>query len=136
MRFGGEDIFTGIAPTPGPVVQPQSFGSEFERSPAAPENAEGSMTLKIAATGAVTLKLEIKNLPAGSYAVKVAGVERGTLVMKSDEGPTKGDLKFTTNPNENDEAMLDFEPSFQAVSIEKDDTVFMTGTSSGPPPAP
>ena len=128
---GGIEYFTGQAPTPG--ASEQSWESSLARSPAAPANAEGSLKFSLSSGGSVTLTIELQNLVAGVYDVKVAGVIRGQVTMTLHSNEVEGRLKFTPTPNDPDEALLDFDAAHQPVVIEQNGVTYLSGDSPGPP---
>jgi hypothetical protein len=79
---------------------------------------------------------ELEDVPAGSYALRVDGVERGTIQVHAMTGGTKGELEFRS-PAETGKILLDFDPRGSQVTVHSGSTEFFTavlGSSSAPPP--
>lgn len=74
--------------------------------------------------------VELEDLPAGSYALRVGGQARGTVVVRAIAGGTQGELEFRS-PVEPGKQLLDFDPRGQVVEIAQDASVFFRGTQAG-----
>ncbi len=131
ILIGAIEHFNGQAPTPGAAEQ--SWESSLARSPAAPNNAEGKLKYSLSSGGSASLTIELQNLVAGVYDVKVAGVIRGQVTMVLHSNEVQGQLKFIPSPNDPDEALLDFDAAHQPVVIEKNGVTYLSGISPGPP---
>jgi hypothetical protein len=60
--------------------------------------------------------VKIKDVPAGFYAVEVAGAEEGQVEVIEDDGKLEGKVKFT-NPQKAGTEELDFDPLGQVIEI-------------------
>jgi hypothetical protein len=85
-------------------------------------SARAKAELKRKATGELRFEVELENAEPGNYEVLVGDIVRGTLVVVSDEGGTRGDLEFEASPAE-DQLPLDFDVAGRAVAIRKDGAV-------------
>ena len=130
LLSGAIEHFTGQAPTPGAAEQ--SWESNLTRSSASAPDAEGKLKYSLTASGVASLTIELQNLVAGVYDVKIAGVIRGQVTMALHENTVEGQLKFIPNPNDPDEALLDFDAAHQPVIIEQSGVTHLSGIISGP----
>jgi hypothetical protein len=69
--------------------------------------------------------VEVEDVPAGSYALLVGGVERGIIDVFEDDGDTGGEIEFET-PADPDDELLDFDPRGQAVEILEGETLLFS----------
>jgi hypothetical protein len=88
-------------------------------------SARAKAELKRKATGELRFAVDLENAEPGSYEVLVGDIVRGTLVVVSDEGGTRGDLEFEASPEE-DQLPLDFDVAGRAVVISKDGAVLFS----------
>ncbi len=133
---GSAEWFQGSAPTPSAEGSDQSWESEFSLSPAAAAHAEGKIKLSLSSSGESTLSLEVQDLAPGLYDVRVAGTIRGQILVAEDGDKTVGMLRFLADPNDPNEALLNFDAAHQPITVEKSGTVHLSGTSPGPPAGP
>ena len=68
--------------------------------------------------------VEVEDLPAGQYSLRVAGVERGTLDVAARSGGNQGELEFRS-PAEPGHLLLDFDPREQTVEVAQGSTIFL-----------
>lgn len=61
-------------------------------------------------------EVKIKNVPAGSYTLKVGVEEKGSIEVVEDDGDFEGRIKFT-NPQKADTLELDFNPAGQLIEV-------------------
>lgn len=61
-------------------------------------------------------EVEIEDVPAGLYALHVAGVKEGDIEVVENDGQFKGKLEFS-NPQTADSELLDFDPRGEIVEI-------------------
>jgi hypothetical protein len=72
-------------------------------------------------------RVEIENLPADDYTLRVGGVDRGTVtVVDIGGGDFEGQIEFDTDPDEPGEVLLDFDPRGQLVEIVKSGVVYLS----------
>ena len=80
-------------------------------------------------------EVEIEDVPAGAYTLKVGGIERGTIQATGDgdddnDSPfdAEGEIEFSENPDDADELLLDFSVRGETIEILEGDTVIFSGT--------
>jgi hypothetical protein len=61
-------------------------------------------------------EVEIENVPAGSYTLRVGGDEKGSIEVVEDDGDFEGKIKFT-NPQSADTLELNFDPTGQLIEV-------------------
>ena len=69
-------------------------------------------------------KVEAEDLPIGDYALRVGGVERAVLEVRTAVTGTEGEVEFRS-PVEPGKTLLDFDPREAVVEIAQGDTVFL-----------
>ncbi|MBK8286698.1 MAG: hypothetical protein IPK97_18560 [Ahniella sp.] len=72
-------------------------------------------------------KVELEDVSAGSYTIRVAGQSRGTLVAASTVNGIRGEVEYRS-PVEPGKVLLDFDPRGQLVEIVQGSTIVFTGT--------
>ncbi len=79
-------------------------------------------------------EVEIEDVPAGTYTLKVGGVERGQIEAVVDEDDddedgfnAEGEIKFS-DPRDSDDELLDFDVRGELIEILEGDTVIFSGT--------
>jgi len=83
-------------------------------------------------------QVELEDLPAGTYALMVAGTFRGDVVVSDDGlGGTEGELEFES-PLDEPKPLLDFDPRNQLVDITQGAQTFFRGVfnAAANPPEP
>lgn len=119
---GGVIILTSVAPdsgtTPGQGDAPTFGDSEIEVDlindgvyPA----AEGEAELEIE-SDEVNFEVEIEDVPVGSYALLVGGIERGQIQVVQDDDGTEGEIEFRFPPSPG-KLLLDFDPRGKPVEV-------------------
>ncbi len=99
----------------------------------APNKSRARVKISQFANGDFELELEGRGLEEGDYDVVVDNQLLGQLEIEDDDGRTEGEVEFKTNPDDDDELPLAFDPSGKTVSIEKDGLVYFSGTVPTPP---
>lgn len=74
----------------------------------------------------VEFSVELEDLPAGSYVVKVDGVEQASIQVVTVAGGTEGEVEFR-NPVEAGKQPLDFDPRGKRLDIEQNGLVKISG---------
>lgn len=74
----------------------------------------------------VEFTVELEDLPAGSYVVKVDSVEQGSIQVVAVAGGTEGEVEFR-NPVEAGKQALDFDPRGKRLDIEQNGLVRISG---------
>lgn len=70
--------------------------------------------------------VELEDVPAGSYALDVGGVERGTIDVVAVTRGTEGEIEFR-DPPEAGHFLLDFDPRGEIVRVRRGGTVVISG---------
>jgi hypothetical protein len=70
--------------------------------------------------------VELEDLPAGSYALDVGGVERGTIEVVAVARGTEGEIEFR-DPPQPGHFLLDFDPRGEAVQVRRGGAVMLSG---------
>lgn len=102
--------------------------------PAAPERSRSRVKIQRMATGKVEFEIDARDLPEGDYEVVVNGVVLGSLKLVADDDETEGEQEFETNPNDDEELPLPFDPSGLPVELRQAGVVYFAGTVPTPPP--
>lgn len=74
----------------------------------------------------VDFKVEVEDVPAGSYGLFVGGQSRGNIVVTAVTGGTEGELEFRF-PGEPGKVLLDFDPRGQEIQVREGGTVIFSG---------
>lgn len=102
--------------------------------PAAPDDSRSRVKIQRMATGKIELEIDARDLPEGDYEVVVNDVVLGALKMIADDDRTEGEQEFETNPNDDDELPLPFDPAGLPVSLRRGGVVYFAGTVPTTPP--
>ena len=75
-------------------------------------------------------EVELEGAPAGAYDLFVDGVLKGTFQVAAVTGGTRGEIEFSSDPDDDDELPLDFKPNGAQLSVRAAGTtaVHFTGT--------
>jgi hypothetical protein len=68
-------------------------------------------------------RVEIENLPAGTYDLFVGGVDRGDIAVG---GTEEGEVEYHTDPSEVGKILLTFDPRGQLLEVKQGATVFLS----------
>lgn len=74
----------------------------------------------------VKFKVEVEDVPPGTYEMWTGGQLRGTLEVADDGDDVEGEIRFR-NPADSGELPLDFNPIGQWISIEQDGDIYLEG---------
>lgn len=78
-------------------------------------------------------KVELEDLPAGSYALNVAGVQRASIAVTARLGGTQGEIEFRS-PVEPGKVLLDFDPRGKTITVTQGSVTYFSSTlGSGTP---
>lgn len=120
---GGDIILTSVAPDSGSIPgggdgAPPFGDSEIDVDltnegvfPAGDADAELEQE-----SNRVDFKVEVEDVPVGSYALVVDGIERGQIQVVADDNGTEGELEFRF-PTESGKLPLDFDPRGALVEV-------------------
>jgi hypothetical protein len=70
-------------------------------------------------------RVEIEDLPLGTYDLRVGGVVQGTITVALVAGEPEGEIEFDNEPDEPGEVLLTFDPRGQLVEIVQGGVVFL-----------
>ena len=76
-------------------------------------------------------EVEIDDVRAGTYTLRVGGVDRGTFeAIRGDDGPfdAEGEIEFAERPDEPDERPLNFKVRGELIEVLEGNTVIFSGT--------
>ncbi|MDJ0654534.1 MAG: hypothetical protein QNJ40_10295 [Xanthomonadales bacterium] len=73
----------------------------------------------------VDFQVEIEDVPEGSYALRVGGVERGIIDVTATAGEVEGEIEFR-DPVEPGKELLDFDPRGELVEVLEGDTLIFS----------
>ena len=88
------------------------------------DNQSRAMTKLETDNEGVEFEVELDKVSSGTYTLKVGGVVRGDIVVRS--GDDDGDIEFS-DPQEDDTALLDFEVKGQLIEVLQGETVVFSG---------
>jgi hypothetical protein len=130
-------ILTGtlLASAPGVnVCSPSETTTAFTNVGPDPD-ASGDARLRTRDDCRRDFRVEVEDLPIGSYDLYVGGVLRGTIhVAVQFDMSVEGEVEFTTHPDDPNDLPLDFDPAGQMIEVKQATTVFLStnlGTPSG-----
>lgn len=88
---------------------------------------DGSAEAEYEARGdSAEFSVEVEDIPAGSYALHVGGVERGIIDVFADDGGTEGEIEFGNPVDDDDELLLDFDVRGATVEVLAGSDVILT----------
>ena len=70
-------------------------------------------------------RVEIEDLPLGTYTLEVGGLAVGTIAVTVVDGEAEGEIEFDTDPDEPGEVLLDFDPRGALIRILQTGTTFL-----------
>jgi hypothetical protein len=127
---------TGLASAPGVNACTPSEGETPLANVGPDPDASGSARVRVDTDCRHDFRVEIQDLPVGSYDLVVGGILRGTIVVATrPDGRVEGELEFASRHDDDDELPLDFDPTGQTIDVRQGDTTFLSTTVSAPPPA-
>ena len=115
---------------------PEDGESEVELKltlgPGANSESEGKVEVQSFGTGESQFEIELSGVPAGDYDIVIDGVVQGTISAFGEGSEAEGDVEYETNPDDEDERLLDFEVFGLPLEIKKDGIVYFQGTIPTP----
>ncbi len=136
LEQGGTVYFTGTIPTP-PAMQGgegeefadgNSAGIDLTVAAGLSEEAGAHVEAVIGLLGgAVSLEIEVENVPAGDYDVLIDGVQRATLVVVEGSGDLQGGLDFDAESSDPEKLPLTFAAAGEAIVISQGGVTFFSG---------
>jgi len=118
----------GDSPGNGPTVDPAGGGMQIEtnlENQGVHPDATAHATLSIAGAQAA-FEVEVEDVPAGDYAIRIDGVDRGGFEVVERTGGTHGEIEFR-DPAAAGERPLDFDPRGSLVEIVGGGEVLFSG---------
>jgi hypothetical protein len=116
--------FDGI-PTGGPACTPTE--TELPLLNVGPDgDASGKARFRVRDDCDRDFRVEIEDLPLGSYDLLVDGTNRGTITVVDTGLEIEGEIEFDTDPDEPGEVLLTFDPGGKLVEIEQGGTTFLS----------
>ena len=91
-------------------------------------SAKGKARFRVRDDCEEDLRVEIEDLPVGSYQLLVDGIDRGTIAVafNAAEGQNEGQIEFDTDPDQPDEVLLDFDPRGALLEVVQGGSVFLS----------
>ena len=111
-------VFSGVLTATIPDMN-VCEASELRRLLTPEQGGEASARIRTRADCDRDFEVEIEDVTAGSYQLRVGGVVRGTIVAAFDpaRGRVRGEIEFDTDADEANELPLTFDPSGQSIEI-------------------
>ena len=108
------------------VSTPRLSASEI---PATPVSGSGhaETKLRIDDRARKHFSVEVENVPAGTYSLRVDGVDVADIVVQATAGGTKGEVEFTSGDDDSDELPLTFDPAGKTLTIAQGITIYFSG---------
>jgi len=106
-------VFDGTTTTPG-TCEETDVQIEMEAENVA-DDGEGEVRFRIDEDCDADLKVQIDDVPAGAYELRVGGVVRGTINVSGDEG----EIEFDNDPDEAGELPMSFDAAGQTVEVRR-----------------
>lgn len=78
----------------------------------------------------VDFKVEVEDIPAGDYDLRVDGQIRATITVTGGTGESRGEVEFRF-PSDPGKLLLDFNPLGKSVTIEEQGMVLFSGNAAG-----
>lgn len=140
----GVTYFTGIVPTPPDAPSGETEHEDpsvgegvtvvLQRAGFVSPEASAELEVEFGILGAISVEVQVENLPVGDYALSIGGEVRATLVVMLDGGDLRGKVRFDAEANDPDELPLEFAVAGEAVTISQGGTVFFSGVAPANPP--
>lgn len=125
----------GTAPPPPGGGGPTGSGIyQLVVEPAGNDGPELHAELELR-SGRAEFSVEVEDVAAGAYTLRVDGVERGTVQVVAVPGGTSGELEFR-NPAEAGKQPLDFDPRGKLVDVSRGAQSVFSGLFPAQPSAP
>ena len=97
-------------------------------STGADPDADGKARLRQETDCDRDLRVQIEDVPVGSYELLVGGIVRGSILVVDDAGDIEGEIEFDDDPDQPGELLLDFDPRGQLIEVRQGASVFLTIT--------
>ncbi len=90
-------------------------------------DASGDARLRVDDDCEREFRVQIEDLPVGDYDLVVGGVARGAIsVAVQPDMSVRGEIEFSSDPDDPDELPLEFDPAGQVVEVRQGATVFLS----------
>jgi hypothetical protein len=106
--------------------------SELTLGPGANSESEGKVEVQSFGTGESQFEIELSHIPAGDYDIVINGIAQGTITASGEGSEAEGDVEYETDPDDEDERLLDFEIFGLPLEIKKNGIVYFQGTIPTP----
>lgn len=125
---GVDVFFTGPAQAQAPGLNVCVPSESEVFVPAAGQGGKAKARIRTRDDCDRDFRVEIEDVPEGSYELLVGGVLRGTIQVAFDPstGENEGQIEFDTDPDDPGELLLDFDPVGQSLEIVQGGTVFFS----------
>lgn len=125
----GPNVFltaTAGAPNPGTC---DAVDTELDLiGSGADANAKGKSRFRQDVNCDRDFRVEVENLPVGSYELAVGSIVRGSIAVTIVNSEEFGEIEFDNEPDRPGELLLDFDPRGQLVEVRQGATVFLSVT--------
>ena len=118
LVLSGAIVFSGVLMATVPDMN-SCEPSELRRRLTPGQGGEASARMRTRDDCDRDFEVEIEDVAAGSYQLRVGGIVRGTIVAALDpaRGRVRGEIEFDTDSDEATELPLDFDPLGQSIEI-------------------
>lgn len=120
------DTFDGST-TGGPSTCSESETEEPVASTGADPDGDATARFRTRDDCEQDFKVEIEDVPLGSYDLRVDGVLRGTITVIDNAGDIEGEIEFDTDPD-GGALPLGFDPNGKLIEVAQGATVFFSDT--------
>lgn len=110
---------------PSACTEPPSEVQVSLLNSGADADAKGKARFRVRDDCESDFRVEIENLPVGSYDLLVGGVVRGAIDVQLVGGELVGEIEFDTDPS-GGEVQLDFDPRGQLVEVDRETTLYLS----------
>jgi hypothetical protein len=94
-------------------------------------DASGDARFRVRSDCDQDFRVQIEDVPVGTYDVVVAGAVRGTISVVDDGFEVQGEIEFDTDPDDPHEVLLDFDPRGQTLEVVQGASVFFSTEFDG-----
>lgn len=129
VRQGATVFLAATVGDPGPGGTCELIDTEPDMTgTGADPDADGKARLRQETDCDRDLRVQIEDVPVGSYELIVGGTLRGSIDVADVAGDVEGEIEFDNDPDEPGELLLDFDPRGALIEVRQGATVFLTVT--------
>jgi hypothetical protein len=121
VLFSGS-LANGSPGEPTGCSEPESEVEVALFNTGASSEAKGKARYRVRDDCESDFRVEVENIEAANYELRVGGVVRGTIVVV----PVGGELEFDTDPDEPGELQLDFDPRGETIEVRRNGTTYLS----------